>query len=474
MNQTFQSRNPTTNAILWEGSITPIEALPKQIETARRAFNSWSMMSLSERITILQCYSENLSQEKATLIQELSEETGKPLWESASEIDSAIQKVDISIKAYQERCKERISMTGSIQSAVRYKPHGVLAVYGPFNFPLHLPNGHIVPALLAGNCVIFKPSELTPRIAERMASCWQAAGLPLGVLQVAQGDANTGKALAAQAGLSGILFTGSASTGISLHRLFADEPGKMLALEMGGNNPLVVHDVTDITAACQHVLVSAFITSGQRCSCVRRLIVVDTPNNRSFVDTLLVATKKLVVGPYTQTPEPFMGPVISASAANHIVMAYEALVKAGAKPIIPLEYRQPAWIHPTLIDVTGIANIPDEEIFGPVLQLIWVRDLKEAISIANHTDFGLSAGIFTADPECHAHFFQQSRAGIVNWNRPLTGASSLAPFGGIGKSGNHRPSAYFAADYCAYPVSSQEEPHLQPLTKPLPGMGMHI
>jgi succinylglutamic semialdehyde dehydrogenase len=470
MNQTFQSKNPVTDAVIWEGAITPIEAISEQIVAAKRAFNTWSMTPLPERIALLQRYAENLRQQKKTLISELSEETGKPLWEAASEVDSAVQKIDISIKAYQERCKEQVSTAEALRLAVRYKPHGVLAVYGPFNFPLHLPNGHIVPALLAGNCVIFKPSELTPRIAERMTDCWRDAGLPPGVLQVAQGDASTGKILAAQAGLSGILFTGSASVGLSLHRLFSDEPGKMLALEMGGNNPLVVHDMNDTSAACQHVMVSAFITSGQRCSCARRLIVVDTPANRIFIDILLDNTKKLLVGPYMQIPEPFMGPVISASAATRIKMAYDTLIKAGAKPLIPLEYRQPAWIYPTIIDVTGIKNLPDEEIFGPVLQLIWVRDIEEAISVANNTNFGLSAGIFTASRERHAHFFQQSHAGIVNWNRPLTGASSSAPFGGIGKSGNHRPSAYFAADYCAYPVTSQEDAHLQSLANPLPGM----
>jgi succinylglutamic semialdehyde dehydrogenase len=470
MSQIFQSKNPATGTVIWEGSLTSTEMLSKQIETAQRAFKTWSTTSLSERIQILRRYAEILIQEKEHLIGELSEETGKPRWESASELDASIQKIDISIQAYQERCKEKINTTGTIRSAVRYKPHGILAVYGPFNFPLHLPNGHIVPALLAGNCVIFKPSELTPRIAERMANCWQASGLPSGVLQLAQGDANTGKALAGQAGLSGILFTGSASTGLLLHRLFSSDPGKMLALEMGGNNPLVIHDLNNIKAACQHVIVSAFITSGQRCSCARRLIVVDTPDNRDFINHLSAMTKKLAIGPYTKIPEPFMGPVISISAANRIKMAYEGLINAGAKPIIPLQYTEPAFIHPTIIDVTGIGNIPDEEIFGPVLQLHWVPNLDEAISAANHTNFGLSAGIFTANQERYTQFFQQSHAGIVNWNRPLTGASSLAPFGGIRNSGNHRPSAYFAADYCAYPVASQEESHLQPLSTPLPGM----
>ncbi len=470
MHPIFQSKNPATDGVIWEGGVTSTEVLAKQIETAKRAFKTWSISPIADRIEILQAYAEILIQEKERLIGELSEETGKPRWESAGELESSIQKVDISIQAYQERCEEKIKTTGTIRSAIRYKPHGILAVYGPFNFPLHLPNGHIVPALLAGNCVIFKPSELTPRIAERMANCWQAAGLPAGVLQLAQGDANTGKALAEQAGLSGILFTGSASTGLSLHRLFSNDPGKMLALEMGGNNPLIIHDLDNIRAACEQVIISAFISSGQRCSCARRLIVVDTPDNRDFIHHLSTMTKKLIIGPYTAIPEPFMGPVISILAANRIKTAYQGLVNAGAKSIIPLQYSEPAFIHPTILDVTGILNIPDEEIFGPVLQLSWVSTLEEAISMANQTGFGLSAGIFTANQERYTRFFQESHAGIVNWNRPLTGASSLAPFGGIRNSGNHRPSAYFAADYCAYPVASQEASHLQPLSTPLPGM----
>lgn len=470
MSQGFQSKNPTTDAVIWEGTITSPQMLSKQIAIAGEALKSWATTPIFDRILILERYAKQLREEKASLIPELSEETGKPLWESDNEIESAIQKVSISIKAYEERCKESVITTGNIRSVVRYKPHGILAVYGPFNFPVHLPNGHVVPALLAGNCVIFKPSELTPRIAERMASVWDMAGLPQGVLQIAQGDASTGKALAAEPGLSGILFTGSASVGLSLHRLMSGDTGKILALEMGGNNPLIIHDLENNSAACQQVMISAFITTGQRCSCARRLIIIDTPENRRFLDLLLEKTKQLVVGSYTDTPEPFLGPVISSDASKQIIARYNTLVSAGGKPLIALKQRDPAWIYPTIIDVSGISSLPDEEIFGPILQVIWVRHFEEAIAVSNRTQFGLSAGIFTTDPEKHAHFFAHSHAGIVNWNRPLTGANSAAPFGGIGKSGNFRPSAYFAADYCAYPVASQEAEHLEPLSHPLPGM----
>jgi succinylglutamic semialdehyde dehydrogenase len=369
-----------------------------------------------------------------------------------------IGKLAFSLKGYDERTGEKFGEGQGFRTALRHKPHGVVAVYGPYNFPAHLPNGHIIPALLAGNCVIFKPSELTPLIAEKTMECWHDAGLPPGVINLIQGERETGSMLASHAGLDGLFFTGSSETGKILSRQFAETPGKVLALELGGNNPLVVHEISDIKAAVYWTIQSAYQTSGQRCTCARRLIVPVSKNNDEYIKALVMAIKSIKVGAYGETPEPYMGPLIANREAEKLLAAQADFIKSGAKTLVEMKRLREGlpFVSPALIDVTTIKNKPDKEWFGPLLQLTRVHDMDEAIIEANNTQYGLSSGIFTDNREHYEHFLAQVRAGVVNWNRPLTGSSGNLPFGGLGLSGNNRPAAYYAADYCAYPVASNE------------------
>jgi succinylglutamic semialdehyde dehydrogenase len=341
--------------------------------------------------------------------------------------------------------------------ALRHKPHGVLAVLGPYNFPAHLPNGHIVPALLAGNAVVFKPSEKTPATGAFLIECLHAAGVPPECARLLVGAADEGRALAAHPGIDGLLFTGSATTGLALNRLFADRPDKILALEMGGNNPIMVWDTPDIAGAAVLVAQSAFTSAGQRCTAARRLIVQD-----SLYEPLVAELDRLIgriiVGAPHDDPAPFMGPVIDNDAADRLSDAFVDLLMRGGRPIRHLERPVPGrpFLTPAMIDVTGVADRPDVELFGPLLQIIRHHDVDAAIAEANATRYGLSASLVSQTPELYDRFWANIRAGIVNWNRPTNGAASNAPFGGIGWSGNHRPSAWYAADYCAYPVVSSE------------------
>jgi succinylglutamic semialdehyde dehydrogenase len=433
---------------------------------ARQAFDSWSATALDERIAVLNSFAEQLRAQRDELREIICRETGKPRWDSGGEVDAMIGKVAISIDAQRQRRGDTSSEAG----VVRYKPHGVVAVLGPFNFPGHLPNGHIVPALLAGNAVVFKPSELTPATADKTAELWQAAGLPKGVLNIVHGGREVGEAVVRHPGVDGVFFTGSFAVGRAINRLLADHPGKIAALEMGGNNPLVVHNIVDTSAAAYLTIQSAFISSGQRCSCARRLIV--TRNNESYIDALVSMTRRLRVGHYIDEPEPFMGPVINAAAAQKLLIAQVDLLNRGGEALLEMRAiaDDPALLSPGIIDVTGVVNRRDEELFGPLLQLIRVRDLDEAIVEANRTQYGLTAGILTDDVRAYERFFRRVRAGVVNWNRALTGASSKLPFGGTGNSGNHRPSAAFAADYCSYPVASMESETPAVPAKLLPGI----
>ena len=402
-------------------------------------------------------YKAALEARAPAFAEALSRETGKALWETKAELASMMGKVDVSIAAYDERTGERSAPTAFGRAALRHRPHGVMAVLGPFNFPGHLPNGHIVPALLAGDTVVFKPSEETPLAGQLLVEALEAADLPAGVVNLVQGGREVGQALIDQE-IDGLLFTGSAQAGAFFRRRFADRPDVILALELGGNNPLVVWEAGDAEAVAALVVQSSFITTGQRCSCARRLIVPEGAAGEAVVEAVAALADRLLVGPWDGAAEPFMGPLISTRAAAGAVAAARGLVEAGARPIRPLALREDlgqAFVGPGLIDVAGV-DVPDEEVFAPLVQVTRVADFDAAIAAANATRYGLSAGLVSNDPGLWETFLQRSRAGVVNWNRPTTGAAGTAPFGGLGASGNHRPSAYYAADYCAYPVASFE------------------
>jgi succinylglutamic semialdehyde dehydrogenase len=369
-----------------------------------------------------------------------------------------VGKVAISERTYHERTGTVENEMPGAKAFIRHKPHGMVAVFGPYNFPGHLPNGHIVPALLAGNTVVFKPSELTPYVAEETVKLWQQAGLPAGVLNLVQGFVETGKALTAHPEMDGLFFTGSSTTGKLLHEQFGGRPDKILALEMGGNNALIVKNVADIDAAVHNIVQSAFVTSGQRCTCSRRVFIENSANGDAILARLLEVTQAIAVNDYDAAEQPFMGAMISAKAAAGMVAAQQQLLANGAEVLVEMRQldAEKGFVTPGILDVTNIREMPDEEHFGPLLKVYRYDDLAAAIREANNTRFGLSAGLLADERADWDYFFTHIRAGIVNWNKPITGASSAAPFGGIGDSGNHRPSAYYAADYCAYPVASVE------------------
>lgn len=443
---------------VWEGGSASQADVDAAVDAARKAAPSWSKLSFDQRCSYIEAFAEKVKKEKKSFAEVISKESGKPLWESSQEVGAMIAKASISVKAYQDRCREVSNNQGAVLSTTRHKPHGVLAVFGPFNFPGHLPNGHIIPALLAGNTLVFKPSELTPWVAEVMTAFWDSVNLPAGVLNMVQGGRDTGKALAEHKQIDGLLFTGSAATGLTLSQQFGKHPEKMLALEMGGNNPLVVQEVGDILAAAYLTVVSSFLTSGQRCTCARRLLLPEGEWGHRFLDTFAALTRQLSIGRYDAQPTPFMGPLISPASASAIVEAQAKLIHRGADVVVEAAYldKGAGFLSPGILDVTRLDSPPDEEFFGPLIQVTRYSGLEEALQLANSTRFGLSAGLISEDPEEFERFYHQIRAGIVNWNTPLTGASSAMPFGGVGLSGNHRPSAYYAADYCAYPVVSAE------------------
>ncbi|WEF31696.1 succinylglutamate-semialdehyde dehydrogenase [Pseudoduganella chitinolytica] len=464
--------NPATGKQTWASREATTADVAEACRAARDAFEAWALRPLEERIAIVTKFRDLLKENNEQLAALIAEEVGKPMWEARTEVTTMANKVDISIQSYGTRTGEVHNKVPDGEAVLRHRPHGVFGVFGPYNFPGHLPNGHIVPALIAGNTVVFKPSEYAPRTAIKTVQLWEQAGVPAGVINLVNGGRETGVALGQNQDIDGVLFTGSSQTGAALHRQFGGQPGKLLALEMGGNNPLVVWDVQDIDAAVFMAIQSAFISAGQRCTCARRLVVQQGAQGDAFVQRLVQVAATIQVGESHAEPQPFMGPVVSAAVAERLVQAQQDLVAKGGKLLLEMKQLQPGTglVSAGIVDVTDVQGIPDEEWFGPLLQVYRTNDFDQALRIANNTEFGLAAGLLSNDASLWQKFQLRARAGIVNWNRPTTGAASSAPFGGVGKSGNHRPSAYYAADYCAYPVASIENSALEMPAKLSPGL----
>ncbi|HEY7005880.1 MAG TPA: succinylglutamate-semialdehyde dehydrogenase [Sphingomicrobium sp.] len=455
MAETLVSTNPATGEQVWSGTVGDAAA---EVAAARAAWPAWAAHSHAYRIESIRRFANVVRARETEFAELIAHETGKPFWEARTEVGAVVNKVQISIEAYAERTPSR-KMEAALGNriAVRHKPHGVLAVLGPYNFPAHLPNGHIVPALIAGNTVVFKPSEKTPATGEFLVRCFHEAGIPEGVVRLLIGGPDQGRALASQPGIDGLLFTGSARAGASLHKQFAETPQKILALELGGNNPLVVWGAKDVEAAAAIAVQSAYLTAGQRCTAARRLIV-ENGKEAELIDSICRLIDRLIVDHPFADPQPFMGPVIDNAAADQVQEQWLNLMMKGATPLRRLDrsFEERPYLTPAIIDVTDARDRPDEEIFGPVLQVIRVADFDAAIDEANNTRFGLAASLVGGTPEMYDKFWANVRAGVINWNKPTNGAPSNAPFGGVGLSGNHRPSAFYAADYCAYPVTSSE------------------
>ncbi|HYD46394.1 MAG TPA: succinylglutamate-semialdehyde dehydrogenase [Phenylobacterium sp.] len=451
------STDPATGEVVWRGPAADAPEADAAVQRAREAFPAWATLPLERRHEIARAFAALAKARREEIARLLSRETGKPFWETLTEADTVAGKVEISIRAQAERAGEKLGEAPGARARLAHKPHGVLAVIGPFNFPMHLPNGHITPALIAGNAVVFKPSEKTPASGLLLVDLWREAGVPEGVLQAVVGAREAGEALVNHPDVDGVLFTGGVSAGQAIHQALAATPQKIVALELGGNNPLVVWDAADAQSAAHLIVQSAFVSAGQRCSCARRLILPQGAAGDRVLEALTALMDRLIVGAPFDEPQPYLGPVIDNASADALLAAQAELEGLGGRPLRGLarQVKGKPFLSPGLIDVTAAAA-PDREHFGPLLQVIRVPDFDAALAAANATRFGLAAGLISDDEALWRRFWTAARAGVVNWNRPTTGAAGTAPFGGPGLSGNHRPSAYYAADYAAYPVASLE------------------
>lgn len=473
--------DPTDGDTIWRGHAATAAQVDRAVRSAAEAFTTWRHVPLEERHAILTRYAALMQRDKAELAALIARETGKPLWECTGEVGAMIGKIAVTKRAWDARCAERRITPGvaDVVGVRRVKAHGPVVVFGPFNLPGHLPNGHMVPALLAGNTVILKPSEQTPATAIAMVERLLEAGLPAACIQLVQGAKETGVALSGHPSIRGLYFTGSSEVGRHIHRALGGRTEVVCALEMGGNNPLVIWPMpdwqdSDYEAAALHVVLSAYITGGQRCTCARRLIIPSSADGERLVAAVVARISQLHIDRWDAETQPLYGPLIHADAATATLAAWDELCALGGQPLVTprrLPQLSDAAVSPALIDITNVAQPADKEVFGPLLRLIRVESFEAALTEANRSAYGLSAALIGGTREDFERFWAAVDAGICNWNRATTGALSSLPFGGTGLSGNHRPAGWTSVDYCAWPVASTERPTLAAPASIPPGVG---
>ena len=440
-----------------------LDHINQAVLAARAAYKTWSHLSFDERKSYLLRLKEVFTANEAEWAEIISRETGKPLWEAKTETKTMISKIDITLNYSMQLVAESKveNALPNVDGYVRYKPRGVMAVVGPFNFPGHLPNGHIIPALACGNTVIFKPSDKTPMTGQFMAQMYQKAEFPAGVFNLVQGLAETGKRLCNSEYVDGILFTGSYEVGLKIKQETLTHHWKILALEMGGKNATIVWDDADMEKALYETLIGSFLSSGQRCSGTSRIILHEKIKDQ-FIEKFYAAAKKISIGHWRENV--FMGPLISADAVEKFVRFQEIAKREGAESLmrgkaLDLDH-QGYYVTPSINVVKAFdpkSVYQKSEIFGPNVAVYGVKDFEEAMMINNSTGFGLAMAIFTKNKKLYERSLLDARVGLINWNRTTNGASSRLPFGGMGKSGNDRPSAHFAVHYTTVPVASLED-----------------
>jgi len=456
VNDFLRSVSPADpNDELGHFAIWDANAVDEAVRRARAAFPAWRDAGFQARAETIRRFRDLVGRRREELAELIAREVGKAIWEARGEADLLPAKADVTLT---EGMRFTQPMQAAANARATFHPRGVLAVLGPFNFPAHLPNGHIIPALATGNTIVFKPSEMAPAVGDWMSRIWRDAGLPHGVLEIVQGRAETGRVLALHPGVDGILFTGSYAVGRSLREEILDQPGKILALEMGGKNAMIVLEDADLDLAVSEAAISICATTGQRCSSLSR-VFVEQSRMEEFAEILCRVLAGVRIGPPLD-PNVFMGPLISRFAFEKVMRYRGQVAAAGGRRIFRGEIdRLAPYIAPSLVRFLNAEQTHPyqrEEIFGPDAALYPVTGLDEAIAAVNDADYGLAASVMSRDRSKFRHCVGRIRTGVLNWNKGTVGASGRLPFGGVGRSGNNHPAGILSTVYCTFPQAHLE------------------
>jgi len=447
---------------LWEIPVKYSD-VEKVLQSAKEGFEVWRKVPLEERIICLQNFKSEVAKRKDEFARSISLESGKPLWEAHTEVSSVMSKVDVTINDSLPRIlpKHFDNILPDTNGHIYYRPIGPCFIIGPFNFPCHLANGQITAALIAGNSIIFKPSEKTSHCGQLLIECYAKAGFPKGVINLIQGDGEVARRITKEKMIKGIFFTGSAEVGKNILSSTYLDFSKLVALEMGGKNSSIIHKDANLDHCLVEMLKACFLTTGQRCISTS-LVPIHRSVADSFIEKFHSYAKRLIIDhPIDHEVEPFMGPLVDQHAVDNYLNFMGMAKREGIQEIMRgklLEknfkghYVSPS-IHYTE-KFSKKSHFLMSEIFGPNCTFIPYDEIEEAIAIANGTEFGLAASVFSNDQSVYQKCIQEIDAGQVNFNRSTVGASSRLPFGGVKSSGNYRPAALTTIDSCVFQMAS--------------------
>lgn len=449
---------------LWECPVD-YSHVDKVIQSAVEGHKVWRKLPQEERNKYLRAYQEEVKKRADEIALAISYEMGKPLWDAKTEAASLIAKVDVTINDSLPRItnKHIENILPKTNGHIIFKPIGPCLVIGPFNFPCHLANGQILSSLVAGNAVIFKPSEKTCYSAQIMVECFAAAGFPKGVMNLIQGDGEIARRLLKEKPIKGVFFTGSKEVGKKIIETTHHDLTKQVALELGGKNTTILHSDANTEHALGELLKSCFLTSGQRCTSTS-IVAIHRSLVDSFIPKFHELTKKIIIDhPVEFEREPFMGPLVDQGAVDAYLLFMGMAKREGFTEIMRgkhLERKTKGhYVSPSIHLAekwNNDSHFLHSEIFGPNVTFIPYDTIEEAIEIANATEYGLAAAVFTKDEKVFKQCVEEIDSGLVNFNRSTVGASAKLPFGGVKNSGNYKPAALTTVDSCVYQMSCLE------------------
>jgi len=453
-----------TTLQLWE---TPIDYrdVDRVVDSSNAGFKYWKKLSQQERNNFLKNYQQEVSKRKDEIAEAISYEMGKPLWESKTEVASVIAKINVTIEDSLPRIQNKLieNIMPKTSGHIYYKPLGPSLIIGPFNFPCHLANGQILSALVAGNSIIFKPSEKTCYSAQLLIECFNSAGFPNGVVNLIQGDGEVARRLLKEKSIKAVFFTGSKEVGKKILDITHHDLSKLVSLELGGKNTTILHDDANLEHALHELLKSCFLTTGQRCTSTS-IVAIHRSIHEGFIEKFHEMAKKIIIDhPVEYSREPFMGPLVDQAAVDAYLLFMGMAKREGIREIMRGKHLEKTkkghYVSPSIHFCekwNNDSHFLHSEIFGPNVTFIPYDTIEEAIKIANATEYGLAAAVFSKDPQIFKLCIEEIDSGLINFNRSTVGASAKLPFGGVKNSGNYRPAALTTVDACVYQMASLE------------------
>ena len=447
--ETFEDRNPARRSdLIGRFPKSSAEDVNAAVAAARAAYDGWRLTPAPQRGDILRRLGDILTERKAELARAMTREMGKPFFETKGDVQEAIDT------AYYAATEGRRLFGHTVPSELSNKfnmsvrlPIGVVGVITAWNFPVAVPTWKMFPAVLAGNTVVFKPSEDAPHSGMLLVQAMIDAGFPDGVVNLVQGAGEVGQAMVEHEDVDVITFTGSTETGAKIGEI-CGRMHKRFSFEMGGKNPMIVMEDADLDLAVEGLLWGAFGTTGQRCTATSRLIAHEAIHD-TLVEKLKDRAAKLKLG-YGNDDATEMGPMINPDALAKVEKYVGIAKDEGATLVLGGEratgdgLNDGNFFQPTIFtDVTPDSRLAQEEVFGPVLAVLKVKDFDEAIAVANGTKYGLSSAVYTKDVARAFRAMRDVEAGITYINGPTIGAEAHMPFGGVKATGNgHREGGW--------------------------------